>query len=134
MDGTLVTLDYLYAKLDATRQENYLEAMPFSRALSSGGKPQVSVLAAEYDANGGLLYGKYNAVDMRSEQRFDKLYTIYKQPTLTVEHELSDTAKLTVLAGRSDSQFRNPIQTTTTLDAPNTNGYEIDFAQAAARR
>lgn len=127
MDGTLVTLDYLYAKLDATRQENYLEAMPFSRALSSGGKPQVSVLAAEYDANGGLLYGKYNAVDMRSEQRFDKLYTIYKQPTLTVEHELSDTAKLTVLAGRSDSQFRNPIQTTTTLDAPNTNGYEIDF-------
>jgi len=125
--STLVTLDFLYAKLDATREENYLEAISFSRALSSGGKPQTSVVSALFDANGGLQYGKFNGVDIRSEQRFDKLSTVFKQPTLTLEQDIGDSVKLTALLGRADSKFRNPIQTTTTLDAPNVNGYEIDF-------
>ncbi|MNC90928.1 hypothetical protein D3C83_70870 [compost metagenome] len=29
--------------------------------------------------------------------------------------------------GRSDSKFDNPVQTTTTLDAINVNGYGLDF-------
>ncbi|MCE4535842.1 TonB-dependent receptor [Pelomonas sp. P7] len=126
-DRTLLTLDLLYSKLDATRQEDFLEAISFSRTLSQGGKPQTSVVEAQYDANGALLYGKYNNVDIRAESRFDKLSTVFKQPTLTVEHEFSDTLKFTGLLGRADSKFKNPIQTTTTLDAPNVSGYAIDF-------
>ncbi len=126
-DSTLITVDYLYAKLDATRQENYLESFSFSRNLSSGGKQQISVVAAEYDPNGNLLYGKFNGVDIRAEQRFDRLYTVYKQPTLTIDQDLGDTLKLNLAVGRSDSKFRNPIQTTAMLDAPNTDGYELDF-------
>ncbi|MCE4554613.1 TonB-dependent receptor [Pelomonas cellulosilytica] len=126
-DRTLATLDLLYSKLDATRQEDFLETISFSRTLSQGGKPQTSVVETQYDSNGALLYGKYNNVDVRAESRFDKLSTVFKQPTLTLEHEFTDTLKFTGLIGRADSKFKNPIQTTTTLDAPNVSGYAIDF-------
>jgi iron complex outermembrane receptor protein len=64
-----------------------------------------------------LLYGAYNGVDMRSESRFDKLSTTFTQPTLTLEQDLGETLKLTAKVGSAESKFRNPIQTTTTLDA-----------------
>ncbi|MBI3368721.1 MAG: TonB-dependent receptor, partial [Burkholderiales bacterium] len=126
-EGTLLTLDLLYSKLDATRQEDFLEAISFSRSAAQGGKPQTSVVSAAYDSNGALLNGVYNGVDIRAESRFDKLTTTFTQPTLTVEHEISDTLRLNAKLGRADSKFRNPIQTTTTLDALNVNGYGIDF-------
>jgi iron complex outermembrane recepter protein len=126
-EGSLVTLDLLYSKLDATRQEDFLEAISFSRTLSQGGKAQTSVLATQYAPNGALLYGKYDGVDIRSESRFDKLSTTFTQPTLTLEQDIGQSLKLTARMGRAKSKFDNPIQTTTTLDAANIKGYEIDF-------
>ncbi len=126
-DGTLLTFDMMYSKLDATRQEDYLEAISFSRTLAQGGKPQTSVLSTAYAANGALLYGTYNGVDIRAESRFDKLATEFSQPTLTLEQDIGDSIKVSAKIGRAESRFRNPIQTTTTLDALNVNGYTIDF-------
>lgn len=125
--ATLLTAELLYSKLKATRQEDFLEAISFSRTAAQGGKPQTSVLDAVYGPNGGLLYGLYNGVDIRAESRFDELSTKFTQPTLTVEHEFSNSLKLTSWLGRAESKFRNPVQTTTTLDALNVNGYAIDF-------
>jgi TonB-dependent receptor len=125
--GTLVNFDLLYSKLDATRQEDFLEAISFSRSASQGGKPQTSVVEAQYAPNGSLLYGKYNGVDVRAESRFDELNTTFTQPTLTIEHKLTDTLNLSAKVGRATSKFRNPVQTTTTLDALNVNGYVLDF-------
>lgn len=126
-DATLLSLDVLYSKLDATRQEDFLEAISFSRSASQGGKPQTSVVNASYGANGALLFGQYNGVDIRAESRFDKLTTTFTQPSLTLEHEISGTLRLSAKLGRAESKFRNPIQTTTTLDALNVNGYTLDF-------
>lgn len=125
--GTRLTLDMLYAKLDATRQEDFLQAISFSRNAGQGGKPQTSVLEAEYAPNGSLLYGKYNGVDIRAESRFDELSTVFTQPTLTLEQDITRDLRINAKVGRATSKFRNPIQTTTTLDAPNVNGYSIDF-------
>ncbi|MGM9484445.1 TonB-dependent receptor [Roseateles sp. NT4] len=125
-DSMLITFDMLYSKLDATRQEDFLEAISFSRALSAGGKQQTSVLEAQFAPSGQMLYGKFNGVDVRAESRFDKLSTTFTQPTLTIEQDVTDTLKLTVRGGRATSRFNNPIQTTTTLDAPNVNGYVFD--------
>lgn len=127
-DGTLLTLDLLYAKLDATRQEDFLEAISFSRTAAQGGKPQTSVVNATYAPNGALLTGTYNGVDVRSESRFDKLTTTFTQPTLTLEQDITDTLKVNAKLGRADSKFRNPVQTTVTLDALNVNGYKLDFS------
>ena len=74
-----------------------------------------------------MAYGKYNGVDIRAESRYDELSTTFTQPTLTVEHEFSDTFRAQVKLGRANSKFRNPVQTTTTLDALNVNGYALDF-------
>lgn len=126
-DTTLINLDLLYSKLKATRQEDFLEAISFSRTAAQGGKPQTSVVEAQYDANGALTYGKFNGVDVRAESRYDELSTTFTQPTLTVEHEFTDTLRAQVKLGRATSKFRNPVQTTTTLDALNVNGYAIDF-------
>ena len=125
--GSLLTFDMLYSKLDATRKENYLESLGLSRALSAGGRPQTSVLDTAYDSNGALLYGLYNAVDIRSEAQFAKLSTTFAQPILTYERDLGDSLRLTTRIGRATSKFRNPVNTTTTLDAPNVNGYYVDF-------
>lgn len=125
-DSMLITFDMLYSKLDATRQEDFLEAISFSRALTAGGKQQTSVLEAQFAPSGQMVYGKFNGVDVRSESRFDKLTTEFTQPTLTIEQDITDTLKLTVRGGRAKSKFDNPIQTTTTLDAPNVNGYVFD--------
>ncbi|QJR14627.1 TonB-dependent receptor [Usitatibacter palustris] len=127
--GTLLTFDMLYSKLDATRQEDFLEAISFSRSAAQGGKPQTSVLSTGYDSNGSLLYGVYNGVDIRSESRYDELSTTFKQPSLQWEQDIGDRMKLTARIGRSDSKFDNPVQTTTTLDALNVNGYGLDFRE-----
>ncbi len=127
MQGTLFTFDMLYSKLSATRQEDFLEAISFSRSAAQGGKPQTSVVATEYAPNGALLFGTYNGVDIRAESRFDKLSTTFTQPSLTLEQDINESLKLNVKVGRANSKFRNPIQTTTTLDALNVNGYTIDF-------
>ncbi|RZT91967.1 TonB-dependent receptor [Rivibacter subsaxonicus] len=127
LDDTKFTFDMLYAKLDATRQEDFLQAISFSRSASQGGKPQTSVLSTGYDGSGSLLHGLYNGVDIRAESRYDELSTTFRQPSLMLEQNIGESVKLTARVGRADSKFRNPIQTTTTLDALNVNGYAIDF-------
>ncbi len=103
--GTLVTADLLYSKLKATRQEDFLEAISFSRTAAQGGKPQTSVVQTAYGANGALLYGTYNGVDIRAESRYDELSTTFKQPTITLEQDLGDTLKLTARLGRVVAAF-----------------------------
>lgn len=125
--STLLTFDLLYSRIQGTRQEDFLEAISFSRTAAQGGKPQTSVLSTAYGPNGELLHGTYNGVDIRSEQRFDELDTKFQQPSLTLEHDLSPTLKLFTKFGQAKSEFRNPKQTTTTFDALNVNGYSIDF-------
>lgn len=129
-DGTRITADVLYANLRATRREDFLEAISFSRTAAQGGKPQTSVVNVEYDTNGNLLYGVFNGVDIRSESRFDQLETNFWQYQLQWDQQVTDRLRFTWLAGHSTSRFRNPFQTTTTLDFANVNGYSIDFRQS----
>lgn len=132
-EGALFTVDLLHARLKATRQEDFLEAISFSRTAAQGGKPQTSVVQAEYDPNGNLLYGVFNGVDIRSESRFDRLDTKFWQYQIQWEQQVTDRLRFTWLAGRSTSDFNNPVQTTTTLDAPNVNGYSIDFRNSRSQ-
>lgn len=126
-DSTNIALDLVYSKLKATRQEDFLEAISFSRTAAQGGKPQTSVVSTGYDADGDLLYGTYNGVDIRAESRFDRLSTEFWQRSLDVDQDFGERVHLKLRYGRATSKFRNPVQTTTTLDALNVNGYSIDF-------
>ena len=125
-DSTLFSFDVLYSKLDATRQEDFLEALSFSRNAAAGGQTQVHVLDAAVE-NNMLVYGLFDNVDVRSESRFDVLSTEFLQLSLTAEHEFSDRLRGSYYFGRAESNFDNPIQTTVTLDRLNTDGYAWDF-------
>jgi TonB-dependent receptor len=65
-------------------------------------------------------------VDIRVEAREDELETIFTQYTLTGRHELTDSITLSGLIGTSKSSFKNPIQTTITLDRANQDNWVFD--------
>ncbi len=123
--GTLFTFDGLYAKFDAERTENFLEAVSFSR--TGAGKPQTIVLDGSISANGNLEYGLFDNVDVRSETRFDVLETSFTQVSLDFAQEIGDNVELNALVGSARSSFDNPIQTTVTLDHADADGYSWDY-------
>ena len=124
-DQTLFTLDALYADFDATRTEDFLEAISFSRTGS--GKPQTIVRDGAVDSRGNLVYGVFDNVDVRSESRYDELSTEFTQLTLTGEHDISDRLRVDGRVGRAKSSFENPIQTTITLDRVDADGVVWDY-------
>jgi len=123
--ATLFTFDLLYADYDSIRTEDFLEAISFSR--TGAGKPQTIVRDGQVDPNGNLVYGVFDAVDVRSESRYDELETRYTQLVLNGSHNFSDTFRVSGLAGRAKSEHDNPIQTTITIDRSNANGYVWDY-------
>jgi TonB-dependent receptor len=122
-DSTLITFDALYADLDSTRTEQFLEMPNFSSSLSA-----VDVLQAEIDpARQNLNYGLFNDVDVRSEQRYDELETKFTQYTLGLTHDFSDRWHLNAMAGRAKSDHSNPIQTTLLWDITDADGVSFDY-------
>jgi TonB-dependent receptor len=124
-DATLVSFDGLYADLRSKREEQYIEAISFSSSGSSG-IGGTTVTSASVD-NGVLTKGTFDNVDLRVEDRFDKLRTKFTQGTLTAEHTFNDSFKVDGLIGRSVSDHKNPIQTTLTFDQNDVDGYSYDY-------
>jgi iron complex outermembrane receptor protein len=126
-ESNLFNLDVLYSDFNAKRDENFLEAISFSRTGAQAGKPQTIVREGEIDDHGTLVYGLFDDVDLRSESRHDELETIFYSVALSAEHELSEHWSVDEELGYSRSDFNNPIQTTVTLDRSNSDGYSYDY-------
>jgi TonB-dependent receptor len=120
-DATVLTLDALYADLQSTRTEQFLEIPNFSSSLSA-----VDILDAEIRGP-NLVYGVFNDVDVRSEQRYDDLQTEFTQFTLTGQHDFTDTLHLTALVGSAESKHDNPVQTTLLWDITDADGVTYDY-------
>lgn len=123
-DRTQFSLDALYSKIDATRDEKYIEAISFSRG--GAGKPQTVVRDGVIE-NGALVYGLFDDVDIRSESRHDEWNTVFTQIGLEGEHEFTDNFKLSGKLGTSKSEHENPIQTTIIMDKVNVDNYSYDY-------
>jgi TonB-dependent receptor len=124
-DSTLITFDALYANLESTRTEQFLEMPNFSANLSA-----VDVVDASIRGN-TLVYGVFNDVDVRSEQRYDELETEFKQFTLSGEHAFSDAVRLSAFAGRAESNHDNPVQTTFLWDIDDADGVVFDYRSSS---
>ena len=100
----------------------------FGRSLGqSNGKPQSSILETHFNQNGSWDYGKFNAVDIRTEGLLDKYSTLFKQYVLSGRHDVTDRLKLEFLSGESRSDLDEPQRTTVQFDSPNVNGFSFDF-------
>ncbi len=124
-DNTQLALDVLYARFDADRTEDYIEAVSFSR--SGTGKPQTIVRDSVIDGRGNLVYGVFDNVDVRSESRTDEQSTEFLQWGLSLDHDFSDTFGIKALVGQSESTYDNPVQTTLIMDKNNAQGYVYDY-------
>jgi TonB-dependent receptor len=121
-EGTEINLEGLYSEFEAERQEVFLEIPNFSSGI--GG---MRVQEAEVDANDSIVYGVFNNVDIRTENRFDELSTKFKQLTLSGSHQLTDRLELNALAGYAESDHDNSVQTTLIFDRLNIPTLTYDF-------
>ena len=133
-DSTLVSIDGLYADFKGNRQERYLEANGFSvaGACTAKSRPTNCGVAdtdvlSETIKNGALVAGTFDNVDLRVENRYDKLDTKFKQLTGDVTQKIGDNFTVNLFGGHSQSNFRNPIQDTVTFDQYNIDGYSYDY-------
>ena len=124
-DDTQFSLDAMYSKIDAERNEKYIEANGLSKT-GAAGKPQIVVRDGVIE-NGALVYGLFDNVDIRSEHRHDEWSTAFKQISLDGEHRFTDNFKITGKVGTSKSEFENPIQATVMMDKLDVDGYSYDY-------
>jgi len=121
---TTISLDGLYSKIDAQRDEKYIEAYSFSR--SGTGKPQTIVRDGEI-RDGALVYGVFDNVDLRAENRRDHWTTTFRQLGLEAEHRFNSDFRMSARVGTSRSEHGNPVQATLMMDKLNVNGYSYDY-------
>ena len=135
---TLITVDGLYSDFTANRDEQYLEAISFSRAgtltlpgkpdtHTTGGVPNMDVYNYTINSQGDLIKGSFNNTDIRTENRHDDLDTKFSELNLTWDQNVGDHLKLKGFVGGSHSIQANPTQTTLTFDAYDVQGYSYDF-------
>jgi len=125
-DSTIVSLDVLYSDLDATRTEPFLEAISFARA-NAAGRGSTDVLDWVIDDKNSMVYGLFDDVDVRSENRYDRWETKFEQYSLSLEHEFTDSFRLFAIAGTSESKLDVKQQTTMILENFDSDGYSWDF-------
>lgn len=124
-DATLLSVDGLYSRLDGTRRESQFQAISFSR--SGTGKPQTIIRSGTVDGDNNIISGTFDNVDLRTQSRYDELETDFYQLTGTLDQKIGERLKLGAVVGYAKSAFSNPVQTTVTIDAANTNGFFYDF-------
>jgi iron complex outermembrane recepter protein len=128
-DASQVSFDALYSKLDGSRTEMFLQAPVFSTSGATG-IGAVDVREAEVQVKNGkkqLVYGVFDNVDIRSEQRYDELTTEFRQFSLEGTHDFGDGFKIRGLLGSAKSEHDNPIQTTLLFDKADVDGYTYDY-------
>lgn len=124
-DRTTFSLDALYSKIDAKRDEKYIEANGLSKS-GTDGKREIIVRNGEV-RNGALVYAELDNVDIRAENRHDEWATEFYQVSLDGEHKLTDDITITGKVGTSRSKHDNPIQATVMMDKLNVQGYSYDY-------
>jgi iron complex outermembrane receptor protein len=134
-DATEISLDGLWAKFDATREELFMQG-----SLNGSQAQSMNVLDYEIQDN-TLVYAKTEGARLLSENRYDEMSTDFSQVTLSAKHDFTDSFRINGLIGKSKSDFDNPIQNTVimqannqafTWDYRNGNKSPLDFSGAAA--
>jgi iron complex outermembrane receptor protein len=125
-DDTQISLDAMFANFKAERSEIFLEAPVFS-TNGAAAMNAVDVVDAAIDGSNTIVYGVFDDVDIRSEARFDELETDFTHLTLDFSHSFSDTWRMHALAGYSEAEHDNPIQTTLLFDRADVDGYSFDY-------
>lgn len=119
-DATEASLDVLYAKHEANRQELFLEA-------SMSGNHNNAIDINNYVIEGNsVVAADLSNVRLLAENRYDEMETEFHQVTLNLKHNFTDDLKGNLTIGSVKSEFENPIQNTAIIRADNMD-FSYDF-------
>lgn len=125
--NTDLSLDLLYSHYEDERRDSYIEPISFARSITNNGQPMVSVKDVQFDANGSLVYGLFDGVDVRSEGLVDQFTSNFMQTNLNFMHRFNDKFEVSGLIGHNKSSWSGPMRLQTFVDAIDTKNFSIDF-------
>jgi len=126
-DDTDISVDALYSRYEVTRRDNYIAGISFGRSVTNNGQPMTSVREIEFDANGSLVYGLFDGVDVRSEGLVDHWISDFKQGNLNFRHRFTDSFELSMFFGMNQSVWWGPKRFQTFIDVIDADNFSIDF-------
>lgn len=126
-ENTSISLDGLISRYQQERRDNYILALSFGRNLSNNGQPMTSIRSVEFDDEGSMTYGLFDGVDVRSEGLVDQFVSTFRQLSLDLNHDVTESFGLHVYAGRSINVWDGPLRFQTFIDAIDTDNFSVDF-------
>lgn len=124
-DATKLSIDALYSKYDASREEQWGEVLLRSNERS------INVVNPVYDSNNNMISATLNDAWVRTEHYLRESSTEFYQVGGTWDQDLSDTFRFTALAGVSKSTADIPVETTVIFDDRDAQGYSYDYTDMA---
>lgn len=112
-DNTEISLDNLWAKFDANRQEIFMQG-----SLNPGANATSNLLSHEVQGD-TLVYADIAGARLLSENRYDEMSTDFSQTTLSWKQDFTETFRLSAMIGTTKSDYDNPIQNTLLMQANN---------------
>ncbi len=126
-DATDISLDLLYSRFHVVRRDNYIEAISFGRSAANNGQPVTSIKDVELTPQGGLVYGLFDGVDIRSEGLVDDFTSTFKQANLNIKHDFNDDFGVTALFGMNEAKPFGKRRFQYFMDALDTPNFSIDY-------
>jgi iron complex outermembrane receptor protein len=126
-ENTSISLDGLFSRYQQERRDNYILGLSFGRNLSNNGQPMTSIRAIEFDDDGSMTYGLFDGVDVRSEGLVDQFVSTFKQLSLDLNHDVTESFGVHAYVGRSINVWDGPLRFQTFIDAIDTDNFSVDF-------
>ena len=124
-DSTKLSIDALYSKFDAVREEKWGEVLLRSNERS------INLVNPVYDSNNNMISATLNDAWVRTEHYKRKSSTEFYQVGGTLDQDLSDSFRFTLTGGVSKSNADIPVETTIIFDDRDAQGYSFDYTNMA---
>lgn len=124
-DATKLSIDALFSKYDASREEQWGEVLLRSNERS------INVVNPVYDANNNMISATLNDAWVRTEHYLRESQTKFYQVGGTWDQDISDNFRFTALGGVSKSSADIPVETTVIFDDRDAQGYSYDYTDMA---
>ncbi len=124
-DATKLSIDALYSKFDATREEQWGEVLLRSNERS------INVVNPVYDAHNNMVSATLNDAWVRTEHYKRESSTEFYQIGATLDQDVTDKLRFTLMGGASKSNADIPVETTIVFDDRDAQGYAFDYTNMA---
>ena len=125
-DSTSLNLDVLHSQSETTRDEAFIQA-----ALNNGTAVNATNISNYAIRNDAIVSADLTNARLLSERRHDELEVDFSQYVLSLEHSFTDSIRVEALAGRSESEFDNPVQRYVILQKDGDFSYDMSGSKGA---